>query len=100
MANDSGLGGLFDFSFESFVTPVVVKVLYIIVIIFSALAWLVWLLAGIRGGFFTFVTALIFGTLAAVVIVLLYRVMLELVMVIFRISENTERMADALENQG
>ncbi len=101
MATQSGgLGDIFDLTFEKFVTPSVVKIIYILILVFAALGWLFIVFAGITQGFASFLGALIFGTIGVLVGVLLYRIMLEMVMIVFRIGDNTERMADALENQG
>ncbi len=101
MATQSGgLGDIFDLTFEKFVTPSVVKIIYILILVFAALGWLAIVFSGIANGFGAFLGALIFGTIFVLVSVLLYRIMLEMVMIIFRIGDNTERMADALENQG
>ncbi len=43
-------GALFDFSFEHFVTPMIVKVVYILSIIALGVGWLVFLAAGFSQG--------------------------------------------------
>ena len=39
-------GSLFDFSFEHFVTPMLVKAVYIVAIVALGLGWLIWVAAG------------------------------------------------------
>ena len=90
-----GLGGLFDFSFEKFITPSIVKIVYIVVIVMAVLMWLSITFAGMSsGGFGGFLGGLIFGGLAAILMILFYRIFLELTMILFRIHDNTETMAN------
>ncbi len=92
MANNEGLSGIFDFTFTKFVTPAIVKILYILVLVFGGLFWIVSLIGAIFNGFAAFLFVLVFGTLAFLMFVLLYRIMFEIVMVIFAIKENTDRL--------
>ena len=46
------LKGLFDFSFETFITPSIVKIVYIVVIVMAGLMWLTMTLAGLNSGGF------------------------------------------------
>ena len=90
-----GLAGLFDFSFEKFITPSIVKIVYIVVIVMAVLMWLSITFAGMSsGGFGGFLGGLIFGGLAALLMILFYRIFLELTMILFRIHDNTETMAN------
>ncbi|MCL1600914.1 MAG: DUF4282 domain-containing protein [Actinomycetia bacterium] len=90
-----GLGGLFDFSFEKFITPSIVKIVYIVVIVMAGLWWLSLIFLGISaGGIGGFLGGLIFGGLAALLMVLFYRIFLELTMILFRIHDNTDVMAN------
>ena len=87
---------LFDWSFSRFVTSQLVSVLYILFLIVIGLGLLVSLVSGlfqlfrgdIGGAFFT----IIFSPLAAIIAVVIARVYLELVIVIFKIAENTRAM--------
>jgi hypothetical protein len=93
--SSDGLGGLVDFSFEKFITPSIVKIVYIVVIVMAALMWLSIAVAGLSGGGFGgFLGGIIFGGLAAILMVLFYRIFLELTMILFRIHDNTETMAN------
>lgn len=89
-----GLGGLFDFSFEKFITPSIVKIVYIVVIVMAGLMWLLMAIAGLSSGFGGFVAGVLFGGLAALLMVLFYRIFLELTMILFRIHDNTDIMAN------
>lgn len=93
MEENTTLGDIFDFTFTKFVTPIVVKVAFIVMMVFAALMWLAIIFAGFAGGFWSGIAAIIFGGLAFLMIVLLYRIMFELVMVIFAIKKNTDRIS-------
>lgn len=83
------LASLFDFGFTSFVTPKIVKVLYVLIMIGLGLGALVIifslfghsLIAGIIG-------LLIVAPLYFVVFLAFYRIIMELFVVIFRISDD------------
>lgn len=83
------VGSLFDFGFNSFVTPKVVKVLYVLITAGLALAELGYLL-------FAFKTSTIFGIISLVILcpltffvyLALWRVLLELFMVVFRMADD------------
>lgn len=86
---------LFDLSFSDFVVMRFVKVLYALGIVAAILGGL----AVLGGGFasHTFRGAfggLIFGPIAFFLYVLAARVSLELLVVIFRIAENTSRLVE------
>lgn len=94
--NQSGgvLGGLLDFSFSTFITLRVVKLLYILIIALLAIEWLVAVIAAFAAaGFGGGLGAMITMALAVVVQIIFARIGLELVVVMFRIGENTTRMA-------
>ena len=93
--NNEGLAGVFDFSFEKFITPSIVKIVYIVVMVMAGLMWLTLTISGLSaGGFGGLLGGLIFGGLAAVLMVLFYRIFLELTMILFRIHDNTEKLAN------
>jgi hypothetical protein len=93
--NDNvGLGGLLDLSFEKFITPSVVKIIYILVIVMAGLMWLFSMIAGLSSGFGGFIVGFLFGGLAFLIMILIYRVFLELTMILFRIHDNTEKIAN------
>ncbi len=85
---------LFDFSFTQFITASIIKVLYIMGIILNGILALAMLISGIASGS---VGAAILGFVLAPIVfalsVIWLRVCLELVIVIFRIGENTTLMA-------
>lgn len=92
---NTGLGGLFDLSFEKFITPSVVKIVYILVIVMAGLFWLFAMIAGLSAnGLAGFIGGLLFGGLGFIVMILVYRIFLELTMILFRIHDNTDKIAN------
>jgi hypothetical protein len=92
---------LFDFSFSSFVTPKIIKVLFVLLTVWTALVSLLIVIIGFRtGGFLA-------GIFVLIVVIPIYgvltlgvcRVILEGFMVIFRIYEETKKISERSETQ-
>ncbi len=99
MAQKGFFGGLFDLSFSEFVTTRVIKVLFVILIILSAIGALALLIGGIaKGGPGAFL-AIIVAPIAFILYVLGARIWLEVIIVLFRIAENTTRLVEQGENR-
>ena len=97
---------LFDFSFRNFITIDFVKVLYIIYIVFAALMWLGGLIVAFSGfgesagvGLLMLFGWLIFGTLWALFQIVISRVMLEVLVSVVRIAQNTTDLVDQGEKK-
>ncbi|QNN23875.1 DUF4282 domain-containing protein [Planctomycetales bacterium ZRK34] len=87
-------GGLLDFSFSKFVAIRVVKVLYILLLVLIVLGWLGVIFAGFaQGGVGGGLVGIIVATLWAFVNVIFARVGMELIVVLFKIGENTSIIA-------
>jgi hypothetical protein len=102
MAEKSFWGGLFDMSFQEFVTIRVIKVLFILAIIGSAIAAIAMLIGGFAAFRFGAVRALLMiigSPVLFFVYVLLARIWLEIVVVVFRISENTSTLVEQGKQQ-
>ena len=81
-------GSLFDYSFSSFVTPRIIKILYVLATILIGL----WTLFLVAAAFNASETA---GVLTLFIVSMLYaRVILELVIVFFRINGNVQEIRD------
>jgi len=95
--DDKGfLGALFDFSFSSFVTTRIVKLLFLLAVLTAAFGALGIVVQGFGQGFFAgLLSLLILAPLAFLLVTLWARVSLELVLVIFRIAEHAGVTADA-----
>lgn len=89
----SFFSALFDFSFSQFVTTRLIKVLYILSIIVIGLAAVVFLIAGLTQGTASAILALVLAPLFFLIYVIFARVWMEIIIVIFRIAENTREIA-------
>jgi hypothetical protein len=94
------IGSLFDFSFSSFVTPKIIKMLYVLFTLWTALVGLFILVIGFRTGglggglFVLFIVEPIFLLLTLGV----YRVVLEAFMVIFRMYDEMKKIRENTES--
>ncbi len=79
---------LFDFGFSSFVTPKVVKFVYILATIMLVLGWLSWLVAGFSQSVAFGLFVLVVGAIALVVYLAIIRMMLEFFLAIVRMSQD------------
>ncbi|MEA2022753.1 MAG: DUF4282 domain-containing protein [Actinomycetota bacterium] len=92
MEEKATLADIFDFTFTKFVTPIVVKIAFIIMIVLAGIAWLMMIIAGFGSSVTTGLVNIVVGGLVFILVVLGYRIMFELVMVIFAIKKNTDRI--------
>lgn len=94
-ANGTGFfSKLFDMSFREYVTPHIIQFVFIAAIVLAGIAALgVFIALSMQGGI-AFIGALIFAPITFLVYVLIARVSLEAVIALFRIAENTSRLAD------
>ena len=95
------VGSLFDFSFTSLVTPKIIRVLYILFTIWTALIGLSILVIGFRtggvaGGLFTLI---VIEPIFVLLTLGIYRVVLEAFMVLFRIYEETKKIRENTDSQ-
>jgi len=79
---------LFDFSFTEFLTIKIIKLLFILGIIGAALGSLFYLIKDFG------LSSLLIAPLIFIASVFLLRIWLELVMVVFRIADNTTQLVD------
>lgn len=89
---------LFDLSFHTFITPNIIRVLYLICLLFAALSAFVFLMAGFQTTYFSGPSAtsiflhVIGAPIIFVVEAIASRVALEFTIAVFRIAENTESL--------
>jgi hypothetical protein len=89
------LGALFDFGFRSFVTPKVIKVLYVLIMIGTVVSALVFTIIAFKASLTFGVVTLLFGDPLFILIMLaIYRIILEFFVVIFRISEDIRALRE------
>ena len=86
---------LFDFSFKEFVTVKIIKVIYAIGILFAAVGSLMLLIKGFQVNFLLGILALVLTPVIFIIYTILVRVYLEIVIVLFRISEDVRKLAEA-----
>ena len=96
MANDKGFfESLFDFSFTSFVTPKLIKVLYGILLFFVAIGVIVVIVGGFQRGIGAGLLALlILGPLYGLLLTILARIYMELMIAVFRIVDLLSELVD------
>jgi Domain of unknown function (DUF4282) len=86
-------GSLFDYSFSSFITSKIIKVLYVLTTILVGLWTLALILLAFRASSTLGILALVIGGPIFFLITMIYtRVVLELLIVIFRIHENVQEI--------
>jgi hypothetical protein len=84
----SPLAALFDFEFNTFATPAVVKILYIVGMVLLGLAYVGFLIAGFTQGVGFGLLALVVGAVVVLFYLILFRVTLEFFYAIVRMSED------------
>ncbi len=88
------LSGLFDLSFDKLVTPKIIKFIYVIVLVFSAITYLGYTIFAFQvSPALGVLVLIIIGPLAFLLTAILWRMALELAIAIFKIAENTGRAA-------
>jgi hypothetical protein len=89
------LGALFDFGFTSFVTPKVIKVLYMLIVIGTVLSALVFTIVVFEASVAFGVLTLVVGDPLFILIVLaIYRIILEFFVVTFRVAEDIRALRE------
>jgi len=83
------LARVFDLSFTEFVTPSIIKVIFVVGVILAGLGSLGILVAFASQGGGSVVVGLILAPLVFLIYTLLVRVMCEIYILLFRIEENT-----------
>jgi hypothetical protein len=81
-------GALFDFSFEHFITPMIVKIVYVLAFIALVIGWLVLLVGGFAQSASAGVFFLILGPIVLVLYLAFIRMTLEFYLAIVRMSED------------
>jgi hypothetical protein len=97
--NKGFVGALFDLSFSEFITTKLIKILYVLLLILIGIGYLVAIIAGFADGFLRGLLAIITGGIGAAISVIMARVWMELIIVLFRIAENTTELVRMKRNQ-
>lgn len=97
--NDKGFfGSLFDFSFDNFITPKLVKFLYVLSLIIVSIAAIGLVIAGLvslGNGSPVGLLSIILAPLVWLIYLILARLWLELFIVIFKISDDLKDIRDS-----
>jgi hypothetical protein len=89
------LGALFDFSFTSFVTTRIIKVLYVLILVLAVITALVYTVVAFRvSGTFGFLTLIIGDPLFIIIVMAFWRLVLESFVVVFRIAEDIRALRE------
>ena len=89
------LGALFDFGFTSFVTPKVIRVLYMLIVTGTVLSALVFTIVIFKTSVMFGFLILVFGDPLFILIVLaIYRIILEFFVVTFRVAEDIRALRE------
>lgn len=89
------LGALFDFGFTSFVTPKIIKVLYVLVTIGTIVSALAFTIVVFKASVAFGIVALAFGDpLIILVVMAAFRIFVEFFVVIFRAAEDIRALRD------
>jgi uncharacterized protein DUF4282 len=89
------LSALFDFSFTSFVTTRIIKVLYVLILIMVSLVALFYTIVAFRlSPGFGLLTLIIGDPLFIIVVMAFWRLVLEAFVVVFRIAEDVHAMRE------
>ncbi len=94
MSQKSSIGMLFDLSFTEFVTTRVIKVLFIIGVVFASIGTIALIVGGFSAGTGKGIVFLILSPVVFLLYVLGARIWCEMIIVLFRIAENTSRLVD------
>lgn len=86
-------GRLFDTSFSEYITPSIIKVIFIIGVLLAGIAAILLLFGGVRGGGMGAVLSLVIAPIAFVLYVIGVRISCELIIIMFRICDNTSKLA-------
>ena len=89
------LGALFDFSFTSFVTTRIIKVLYVLILVLTTIAALFYtFLAFNASPLFGFLVLIIGDPLFIIIVMAFWRLVLEAFVVVFRIAEDVRALRE------
>lgn len=93
MAAKGFFGSLFDFSFENFVFPKIIRVLYAIAVVFVCIGYLSGVVYAFQMDTTYGIGAIILGPIIMILYLITIRVWMEVAIVLFRIYDNTNVIA-------
>jgi hypothetical protein len=91
----SFLGALFDFSFTSFVTTRIIKVLYVLILVLASITALIYTIVAFRlSAAFGLLTLVIGDPLFIIIVMAFWRLILEAFIVMFRVAEDIRALRE------
>ncbi len=89
------LSALFDFSFTSFVTTKIIKVLYVLILVLASITALIYTIVAFRlSAGFGILTLVIGDPLFIIIVMAFWRLILEAFIVMFRIAEDIRALRE------
>ena len=82
---------LFDFSFTNFVTPILVRFVYLLATVALVASWLIFVFAGFANGVGAGLAALILGPIFVIIYLAVIRMTLEFYLSVVRMSEDIHK---------
>jgi hypothetical protein len=92
-------GALFDLSFSDFITTRLIKILYVLAIVLCGLGALAMIIMGFSESAGLGILLLVLSPIVFLLYVIMARVWLEIIIVVFRIAENTQTLADKVKSE-
>jgi uncharacterized membrane protein len=86
------VASLLDRSFSQFITPKLIRILFVLGIIASVIYPIIFIVSSFRSSVAAGILMLILSPLFFLLMVIILRVYLELIMIMFRIEENTRSL--------
>ena len=90
-ASKGFLGALLDFSFSTFITPMIVKAVYVLAVIALGLVWLVFLIGALSNSVASGLVVLVLGPIAILIYLAFIRMTLEFYLAIVRMSQDVHQ---------
>jgi hypothetical protein len=81
-------GALFDFGFEHFITPIIVKIVYVLALVGLVIGWLGFLVTGFAADASIGIVVLVLGPIAVILYLAFIRMTLEFYLAIVRMSQD------------
>jgi hypothetical protein len=90
----SFLNSVLDLSFSNFITTKLIRIIYLIFVILSCISGMAIIVAGMFNGIGAGILSLIVAPLVVALEIMVCRVFLEIVMVIFKIAKDVDKIAN------
>lgn len=89
---------LFDFSFTEFITPKIISILFIIGVIGSGISALGFIVSGFAADVVMGILFLILSPIVFLLMVIVFRVYMEIIIILFKIYENIKTISESKES--